>query len=252
MVLFEKLDKSLQVEFSGKEVILPPKLQSKIDRYWADQLAEGKKYHRGEGYHVIDVRETKDRLLFQLSLSDYAHYLYSRRVGLPARYSFCNIHTSCLIECLDKVLVFGVMGTETALAGNVQCVGGGLDRDDLCSRKFSLRHNIKKELLEEVGIDAGDKKIVRSLRLEYLCHYRNKKVNSYAAIFIAKLSISSKDFRVRYEKFVRSLAKKNELPEFGTIYYLPKNKTEILEFIKKHPGGQYMEKLLAAIVKKPD
>lgn len=250
MATFQKLDKKLEVEFSGHKIILPPKLQVKIDQYWNEQLAAGKKYRRGEGYHIVDVRETKESLIFQLSLSDYAHYLYSRHIGLSAKYSFKNIHTSCLIECSDEVLVFGTMGRKTAIAGNVQCVGGGLDNDDLRGRKFSLNHNIKKELLEEVGIDASDKEIVRSLRLEYLCHYRGKKVDAWAAIFIAKLAITSKDFRVRYEKFVRSLQRKKELPEFGSLYYLPKNRTEIEEFIKKHPKGQYMDKLLLAVIKK--
>lgn len=245
---FRKLDKKLSVEFSGEKVILPDAIQKKVDAYWEKLLKSGKPLRRGEGYHITDIIEEDKSIKIEVSLSDYAHYIYSRHIGMDKKYAFKNIHTSCLIETNDDYLIIGVMGQQTAIAGNVQCVGGGIDNDDLRGKRFDLRHNIKNELREELGLDAGDKKIAKSLKLGYIKY--NKHLNTIAAIFILKLKIDAQQLRKKYEEFEKSLAKKSELPEFGKIFYLKKEKKAIEKFIKEQTQpDHYLKYLLREMVK---
>jgi predicted NUDIX family phosphoesterase len=229
---FEKLGKKLIVEYDGQKVVLPKELQAKIDAYWDGLMRSGSRMTRGEGFHIVSIVENKNEIRVILSLSDYAHYIYSRRVGAPLEHAFKNIHTSCIIETSDGVLVFGVMGEETADPGNVQCVGGGLDADDLKGDRFDLWKNIKKEMSEEVGIDVADKRVVDSFELKYINYSRN--LNSIAALFVLKLKIDSKEFKKRYEKFEKVIRKSGELPEFGELLYVKKNKKEVERFIKSN------------------
>jgi hypothetical protein len=246
----KKLEKDLIIKYSGKKFRLPKEIQAKVDRYWENLVKSGRKLRRGEGFHIVKVIENKKIIRVILSLSDYAHYVYSRHVGLPKEYAFKNIHTSCLIETSDDSLIFGVMGKDTAIPGNIQCVGGGLDYDDLKGKLFNLRHNIKKELQEEVNINVNDKKIVKSLKLEYIrC---NEGMHSIAAIFILKLRISVQKFRKRYEKFETGLKRKNINPEFKKLIYLKKDNKSVEKFIlqrKKVLLDHYLKDLLEIVTR---
>jgi predicted NUDIX family phosphoesterase len=247
---FQKIDKKITVEYSGKRVHLPKNIQAKIDKHWEKLTRSNGGFFRGEGFHIIKIIEGKKEIRFVMALSDYAHYVYSRYKGLSKKYVFKNIHTSCLIETSDNFIVLGVMGETTVIPNNIQCVGGGLDNGDLKKNRFNLRHNIKKELLEEVGIDCQDKKTARSLALKFLCHYNNVQLNGYAAIFVLKLRIKSAEFKKRYKDFEKNLIKKELVPEFKRLIYIKNNKKDIENSIKnfKKPD-YYLEDLLRDVAK---
>ncbi|MFA6047264.1 MAG: hypothetical protein WCV59_04230 [Parcubacteria group bacterium] len=198
---------------------------------------------------MTGTSENGNDIKTSLAISDYAHYLYTRKIGLPEKYACKNLHTSCLIETSDKVLIFGIMGRDTAISGSVQCVGGGLDKKDIRGNRIDLSHNIKKELMEEVGIEVDDQKIVSSLELKYLKY--SPKRNTAAAIFLLKLKISSDEFKKHYENFEKSLAEKGLVPEMGKIVYLKKEKKEIEKFIKNtdFQVDHYMSALLLESLK---
>ena len=147
------VDKKIHLNLLSKKLILPKRIQDKIDGYWEDLLKNGKKYTRGRVFSAIDIKEEKKEIRIDFVLTDYAHYLYSSNVGLPKKYACKNVHTSCLIETTDNVLIFGRMGKNTSRAGIIQCIGGGLDEEDIFGKKIDLKHNMEKELFEEVGID---------------------------------------------------------------------------------------------------
>jgi len=241
--------KEIKLKFIGKRMPLPDNIQRKIDDYWGELIKSGKKYVRGEVFSLEKIGEKNEIIEAELSLSDYAHYLYSRNVGLPFEYACKNIHTSCLIETSDCFLIFGRMGEQTSRSGVVQCLGGGLEKNDIKGDVIDLQHNIKQELLEEVNLDSMDEKIISSLELKYLKFSSN--INSAASIFLLKLKISMAEFKKRYENFEAKLADKKELPEFGEIVYLKKEKTAVEEFCchEKALLDHYMEALIKEMVK---
>ncbi len=238
----------LVVKLTQERFTLPSALQSKIDKHW-EVLSEKKEpLFRGEVFTISKLEEIGGKIIVQVDLSDYAHYLYTRRIGLPEKTACKNMHTACLIETQDGVLVFGRMGKATALPGNVQCVGGGLDKEDIFEDGLDLEHNIKKELMEEVGVDIADSFLVADFSLKYLKY--SSVIYSVAAIFILKLKITAKEFTESYKSFEAGLTTAGTLPEFGELIYLPKNKLALKNFHQKEQAflDHYMSSLLKEVI----
>ena len=243
------VDKKISLNLLSKKLILPKKIQDKIDIYWEDLLRSGKKYIRGRVFSAVDIREGKKEIRIDFVSTDYAHYLYSRNIGLPKKYVCKNVHTSCLIETKDNILIFGRMGKNTSRVGIIQCIGGGLDEEDIFGKKIDLKHNMEKELFEEVGINSWDENMVDSLEHKYIKN--SQKINSVAMIFILRLKINAKQFKKHYTKFEKELKKKKMLPEFGELIYLPKKKKSINDFLQKEKNSlpdHYMKVLLKKVV----
>ncbi|MCX6761590.1 MAG: hypothetical protein NTY33_01980 [Candidatus Moranbacteria bacterium] len=246
-----EVTKPVRLELLKDKFVLPPEIQVKVDAYWEELVEKKPCYRRGEAFTISDVCEKDDAVEVKLALTDYAHYVYTRAVGLPAEFAFNNMHTSCAIETADGVLIFGLTGENTASIGIVQCVGGGLDRDDVRGNEIDLEHNIKKELQEEVGIDANDEKVASSLKLGYLKYTFNEKFSSIAAIFYLKLKLSEKEFRVHYGEFEKELREKGQVPELQKIVYLPKKEEAIWEFLRNSKSDSldiYIEALLEKLI----
>jgi len=242
--LFSIEKKDLKVIFHGDKFVLPIEMRNKIDEYWNLLIKNGEKLFRGEVFTVSNIKEINNEIIISVDLSDYAHYLYSRRIGVPEKYACKNLHTSCLIETFDSIFIFGKMGKNTSLFGNIQCVGGGLDNDDIQGDTVDLVHNIKKELAEEVGINIDDNNLVEEFNIRYLKY--NPDVYSIAAIFILKLKINAQEFKDSYAKFENQLKSEGIMPEFEKIIFLPKNKLELDDFYKKEKEflDHYMMPLL--------
>ena len=243
-----RLEKKLEVVFTGQKFDLPDGLQGLIDDYWDSLLRKGNTYTRGEVFTISDIEEAENVTTVMVELSDYAHYLYTKRVGLSEEYACKNLHTSCLIEASDGVLIFGRMGRQTSVPGNTQCVGGGLDKDDIRGTVIDLEHNIRKELSEEVGIDVDSEDLVTDFGIRYLRY--DSRINSIAAIFMLKLSIPSREFADRYDRFELALREDGEIPEFESLIYVSKERSAI-DAMYANEGGHfdhYVMPLLEAVV----
>jgi hypothetical protein len=240
--------KQINLKFTNKKISIPVHIQKKIDEHWEGLIKGGKNYTRGEVFSLENLKEKEGVVDAELSLSDYAHYLYSQNISLPFEHACKNIHTSCLIETQDGILVFGRMGHQTSRPGRIQCVGGGLDNDDLENGVIDLRHNIAKELQEEVGLNSKNRATVSNFKLQYLKY--SPSINSVAAIFLLSLNMPIAEFKKHYKKFGTELAEKKELPEFGKLIYLKKEKTAVDEFCRheKESLDHYMGALLGALV----
>ncbi|MFZ2188662.1 MAG: NUDIX hydrolase [Candidatus Moraniibacteriota bacterium] len=245
-----EITRPVRLELLQDKFVLPPKIQMKVDAYWKELLQKNAHYSRGEVFTVSSIQEDADKIEIKLSHTDYAHFVYTRDVGLPTEYACVNVHTSCAIETIDDVLVLGVMGKNTAKAGILQFVGGGLDYADVRGHEIDLEHNIVKELQEEVGIDVSNKKQVSELQFRYLKYTNNEKYSSIAAIFHLKLKLSEREFRLHYKKFEKELKTVGKMPEFREMTYLPKNRAAIHELLsakKINRVDHYMEALLGEL-----
>ncbi|NTW45771.1 MAG: hypothetical protein HGB18_01795 [Candidatus Moranbacteria bacterium] len=233
------------VTYTGNRFMLPAETQKAVDEYWNGLMAEGKRYTRGEVFTISGIEERGGEVRVAVDLSDYAHYVYTRRVGLPEKYACKNIHTSCLIEAADDVLVFGRMAEHTSDPGNIQCVGGGLDFEDVRENAIDMKHGIGRELREEVGIESEDRKAVLRLDAGYLRY--DSGIHSIAVIFLLKLRLTAAEFAEHYARFEEELIEKGEVPEFGSLIYLPKG--SVSEFLVSGPGkfDHYMRPLLGRV-----
>lgn len=242
------LIKKLIVRFSDKRVVLPEDIQARIDSYWNELVETKKNYRRGEVFTVTGKREMDEAIEVEVEKTDYAHYLFCQNVEDLGEFGVRIIHTAVLVDTNDGKTVIGRMGEQTARAGIHQLCGGGLDNGDLREGFFDLEHNIKKELAEELGIDADDNVRVKNFSTAYL--KEGGPTDKISVIYRVELDESAEEFRANYSKFADDLREKGELPEFGELLIMDRNGKELADLIAREDVkmDEYMRPLFEYII----
>ncbi|HWQ60611.1 MAG TPA: NUDIX hydrolase [Candidatus Fimivivens sp.] len=219
------------VRFDGDSVSLPAEVEARVDAYWDGLISSGRPYTRGEVFTVTDSRTEDDTTKLTVERTDYAHYLYSRSVGLPDEFQVRIIHTAVLVETADGMVVIGRMGTHTAKPGTYQLCGGGIDDDDLRGDVFDLGHNTRKELREELGIDADDSDLVRPFAPAFF--KEGGKTGAISVVYRVTIADTGEAFRKRYDTFADSLRAAGEKPEFDEIVLFDRGGSELRAFLSR-------------------
>lgn len=235
------------VRFSNKEVQLPEEIQTKIDSYWKELLDSGKSYKRGEVFTVTHKEVTETAVNILVEKTDYAHYLYCQNKESLEENGVHIIHTAVLVESSDDHFLFGEMGHQTSRHGIIQLCGGGIDNDDLKGEYFDFKHNITKELQEELDIDVTDTSRVTYFDEAYL--KEGGPTDKMTVIFRVVLKDTKEKFLERYDAFMERLKAEGEDPEFGKIIALKKDKQEITNFFSQENLilDEYMKPLFEKI-----
>ena len=239
--------KEVIVRFSNKDVLLPEIVQSKINSYWQELLDSGKSYKRGEVFTVTHKETAGNTVNILVEKTDYAHYLYCQNKESLDENGVHIIHTAVLVESSDGYFLFGEMGPQTSRHGIVQLCGGGIDNDDLRGEYFDLKHNIIKELQEELNIDVSDTSRVTYFDEAYL--KEGGPTDKMTVIFRVVLSDAKEEFIEQYDTFVERLKAKGEDPEFGKIIPLKKDQQKINDFFSQEEIilDEYMKPLFEKI-----
>lgn len=231
-IKISRLDRRLVVRFSGKAIVLPGPIQAAIDAYWESLMTSGKTYHRGEVFTVTDVTDDAECIDVLVEKTDYAHYLYCQDVDTLEEHGVRIIHTAGPIITGDRYVIFGEMGSQTAQAGKYQLCGGGLDNNDLTPDGcLDTIHNIKREFLEEFGVDSDDQERVKSFSQKYL--KTGGPTGKMTIISVVELFEMKDEFLEKYQQFEKGLRAKGELPEFARVVAFSLDDTLALrEFIQ--------------------
>ncbi|OGI22239.1 MAG: hypothetical protein A2808_02525 [Candidatus Moranbacteria bacterium RIFCSPHIGHO2_01_FULL_55_24] len=241
--------KEIIVKFSNREVRLPQEIQAKIDAYWDELIANGKPYKRGEVFTVTHKEAADKAIDILVEKTDYAHYLYCQNVESLDENGVRIIHTAVLVETSDNYTIFGEMGPQTSRAGIHQLCGGGIDNDDLRGEYFDFKHNIEKELKEELDIDASDTSRVTYFDEAYL--KEGGPTDKMTVVYEVLLNETKDEFLEKYDAFSKNLIESGENPEFGKIIALKKEKNELETFFLRDDIklDEYMKPLFDQIIK---
>jgi 8-oxo-dGTP pyrophosphatase MutT (NUDIX family) len=248
-IIVSKLKKDLIVRYDGGHVSFPAGLEEEIDSYWEELIRDGKRYTRGEVFTVTGKTETADAIEVTVSRTDFAHNLFCRDVRSPEGYGIRIIHTAALVESSDGKVVFGRMSAHTANSLRYQLCGGGIDDHDIRDGVFDFDHNTKKELREELGIDADDARLVVSFEPAYFKEGGPREKMS--VIYRVTLGETAAEYVKRYEAFAEGLRQAGEEPEFGEIVVFDRNGGELLTFLAREDlhFDEYMRPLFEFIAK---
>lgn len=243
------ISKEIVVKFSNQGVYLPQEIQAKVDAYWDKLIASGKSYKRGEVFTVTHKEATDKVINILVEKTDYAHYLYCQNVESLNENGAHIIHTAALVETFDNYVVFGEMGLQTSRAGIYQLCGGGIDNDDLKGEYFDCKHNIVKELKEELDIDIVDASRVTYFGEAYL--KEGGPTDKMTVIYKVVLNEAKDEFLERYNAFAEDLLSSDENPEFGKIIALKKERNELESFFSREDikFDEYMKPLFDQIIK---
>ena len=229
---------------------LPPRVAQRVNAFWQQASAMEPRLFRGRVYSVRTVQRIGTRVLCaRLATTDYAHYLYSMRLGLPEPYACKVFYAAGIVHTADDQLVFGEMAPHTAHAGRLQCVAGALDAADLCEGSFDLGRSLGREVQEEIGIDIGDPRIVLDVQPRFL------KEGGYDQALVVLYEIGlrcSFDSLLRhYRKFTQSLPD-GEAAEFRMLCAVPREAQAVQRFLEHdlRPRVDYLGPLLWALAER--
>lgn len=221
---------------------MPIEVLKKIESHWNELIESGKTFTRGDVFSISETKALDDGYEIGIALSDYAHYLASIHGTIEEEF-FCRVvHSSVMIETSDDFLVFGEMNSNTALPGRIQCIGGGITRNDLSAdgKIIDIEKNAATEMLEEIGISVFDDKQVSKFYPWAMVESGLQKF--IGVVFWVKLSLTLEQLEKHYESFEEELRKKGEKPELAKIVCVSKSEKD-KEFILNKNGNPFAEYL---------
>ncbi|MBY6037610.1 hypothetical protein KUV80_13145 [Fictibacillus nanhaiensis] len=225
--VISSLTKPVRIKASSKPAQLSKDYQQKVENFW-EVVNANHRFTRGEVFFVESIVEKQDFYDINLVVSDYAHYLYSVRSERKELESCKVIYGAGLVETKDSFLIFGEMANHTAYPQRLQCVGGGLSKEDLNDGFFDLERNVLRELTEELGIHYPED--IQNCSVKYI-----KTGGTYdfiAVLYHIQLNVTLQQFQERYEAFCQDLLSNGEVPEFQDIIYLKNDSQTINNYLQ--------------------
>ena len=142
-------------------------LKEKINKYWEEFLKDEKGYWDGDILIVTDYDLEKYK--FKISKCKYSEFLYAKTYK---EFVVRVLFTSILFKTLDNKYVV-IKNNHNLL----NIIGGIADLNDFKDEVFIPEFCLKRETLEELGIDIDDKRFVLNYQFKYIKIPELKKSN---------------------------------------------------------------------------
>ncbi len=250
--IISEFNDKLKVYYTNEKKSLPKEYSEQVKRHWEDILSGGKKFFNGDVFTINNIVISESSLNIFVRLTDYAHFLYTIHKNKYEENDCRVIHTSVLIQTSDNKFAIGEMNEGTAFPFKLQFIGGGIDKGDIKGDIIDLEHNIKKEILEELGIEVENKSIVKSLKPCYL--KSGGESNFLSAIFKMELLVEEYELKKLLKRHNEDLASKMEMQEIRELNFLDAKKEAIVKFVsedKRKKDGNLIATLEAAVGIRP-
>lgn len=246
--IISEFNNNIKVYYTNQKTSLPMHYSEDVNKHWESLLISGKKFFNGDVFTINNIETNEDGVNIFVGLTNYAHFLYTINKNNYEDNDCRVIHTSALIETIDNKFAIGEMNEGTAFPFKLQFIGGGIDKSDIKGEILDLEHNIKKEILEELGIEVENKSIVKSLKPCYL--KSGGQSNFLSVIYKLELLINEDELKVLLNKHNEYLALKMEMQEIRSLIFLDAKKQAIEEFVTKdvrEKDGNLIATLEAAV-----
>lgn len=226
-IRIEKLQKKVNVQFNGDRVSVHSSLEQAIDEFWEKTQKKHPEFFNGDVFVIASIEENEKEINITTRLAEFKYYLYCEHRG----WSCPVFYTCALIESKDGFYLLGEMGDHTQSPRVVQCVGGAADKKDFCDGILDLEQNMDRECQEELGFSLKDPQYVHHMKPAY---YKTESLTgNTSVIFKVWLNITADDCMKQYLAYTAKLKKQNQLPEFRSLVWIPKNLEAINRFFQQ-------------------
>ena len=237
----------LDLRLEPEPLQLPQRLVQRVDAFWRRTSAVEPALFRGPVYCVRKVERVGVQVLCaRLAQTDFAHYLYSLRLGLPDAYACRVFYAAGILRTADDRLVFGEMAPHTAHAGRLQCVAGALDAADLSEGSFDLGLSLVREAQEEIGVDLDDPSLVAGVHRRFL--KEGGVGRAFVLLHEIELKSSIESLMRHYRTFARALPG-GQAAEFQNLCAVPCEPRAVQRFLDTdlRPRADYLGPLLSRL-----
>lgn len=212
----------------------------KIKKYWEGKVNKNPKLFNGPIFNIKSISNNNHLINIDMNISNYAHYSYMLDNKIYDNNICKAIAVGGLIVTNDNTIVLGKMNDNTSFPNIIQCIGGGIDKQDIIDGFIDPIQTLKREFKEEIGIDLENDEI--EVSRNYIT--TRKFWSLFGICYIVNLNMDSQELYNSFEKF-RSSSKQDEIKELVFI----KNDTQsIINFCKQNTNKiDYLEKLLLIV-----
>lgn len=234
---------TIKVNIEEEQFELPEEIRIKIEKFWNQCKSETPDLWNGELMCVGECKMEGNQIIITCKKSNYAHYLYDERIGLPKEHACSSLVAGCLLETSDNYYIVGELADNTSFPHCMQISGGSADNDDIKDGRIDIFNTIIRECQEELNISLQDKKQVEHFEIKYLC-LPSEAVHTYILFAKGKLNMTKVQMQEYYEQYLKYLKENNLEVEFSRIHFIKKGETteELEKF--KNPKRNYLKSLL--------
>ena len=245
-MVYEIKNKEIRVILKDEKIELPKVLRKKIDENFEDIKKSGANVWNGEVLCVAKIDVTDKLVEIICKKSDYAHYLYGERIGLPEEYCCRNLSAGALVETTDNYYVVGELDKNTSYPTVLQVTGGNIDKEDIENNNINIVQTIKREAIEELNINLDN----TGNEIAYMYVTKKGEQPGVQIFSKAQINMTAKEMEKYFEDYNEYLRKNNLEVEFEKIHLLKKETAvEQLESLK-NPRRNYLLPLIKADSKK--
>ena len=242
--MVKNIEKTItKIEIKDEQLELPEEIKRKIDNFWKKCEDENSNLWNGELMCVEKCKREGKQILITCKKTNYAHYLYDERIGLPKEYACSSLVGGCLLETSDNYYIVGELADNTSFPHCMQISGGSADNDDIKDVEIDIFSTIIRECQEELNINLQDKKQVKKFEIKYIS-LPSEAVHTYILFAKGELDMNKSQMQEYYENYLKYLKDNNLEVEFGKIHFIKKGR--ILEELNKfnNPKREYLKSLL--------
>ena len=87
----------IKVRIKNEQFQLPQEIRNKIDEFWENAKKETPGLWNGELMCVSEYKRQENEILITCKKTNYSHYLYDERIGLPEQYACSSLVAGCLL-----------------------------------------------------------------------------------------------------------------------------------------------------------
>ena len=178
----------------SNELIIPDNIKEKVDNYFKEYIKTCDEYWDGDIFIVTNLDLNNG--IIEIGKTMYSSLVYAKKnKDLEIKPLFATI----LLSTLDnKYLII------KNNHGCINLIGGMADKEDFINNEFCPDLCIRREVLEEVGIDLNDINQVLNYDMKYLkVPTNNENYYTIGVFYTGMLNYTSDDFRnyVKNNKF---------------------------------------------------
>lgn len=242
-------DKNISIKLLDEKIKIPQELRIKINENFQKIKNEGANIWNGEILCVAKNHIDNNELNIICKKSDFAHYLYGEKIGLPDQYCCRNLSAGCLLETIDGYLVLEELDETVAYPHVLQIPGGNIDKADIIDYNINIENTIIRETLEEININLKDEKQIIYHKIKYMYISEENEQPGVQLLSKAKINMSKEDLKKYFEQYYQYLKRNNLELEVKRLHFLKKEKA--LEEYEKlnNPKREYLVHLIEADVK---
>lgn len=234
---------TIKITIEDKQFELPKEIIRKIEDFWNQCKLENPNLWNGELMCVEQCKREGNQIIIICKKTNYAHYLYDERIGLPKEYACSSLVAGCLLETNDNYYIVGELADNTSYPHCMQISGGSADNDDIKDGRIDIINTIIRECQEELNVNLQDKKQVENFEIKYIC-LPSETVHTYIIFAKGKLNMTRTQMQEYYEQYLKHLKENNLEVKFEKIHFIKKGRaTEELEKFK-NPKRNYLKSLL--------